>query len=201
MKTIVIGTGIIGNAVASTFRDNGHEVVHVGRTRGDVHADLTDSESLRTLFSEQAPFDAVANAAGEVFLSGLEDATDDQWTRSVASKGMGQINLVRAGLPHIADHGSFTLITGVFGHEPCATVTMLATINRMVEGFVFGAATELPRGVRINCVSPAVVAESTQYREHFPGFTRVPVRDVAMAYLRSASNPYTGEIFALHRTD
>ena len=33
-------------------------------------------------------------------------------------------------------------------------------MNGLVEGFVRSAATELPRGIRINCVSPAVLAES-----------------------------------------
>jgi hypothetical protein len=51
----------------------------------------------------------------------------------------------------------------------------------MVEGFVVTAATELLRGLRINCVSPTVVAESSDYYPCFPGFTPVPAVDVALA--------------------
>jgi NAD(P)-dependent dehydrogenase (short-subunit alcohol dehydrogenase family) len=199
MKAIVIGTSTIGNAVTALFRDAGHEVVQVGRSTGDTHADLTDSGSLRALFAAHAPFDAVANAAGEVFPSALQDTDDDQWARSIASKGMGQINLVRTGLPHIADRGSFTLVSGVLGDEVTNAMTLGTTINRMVEGFVQGAATELPRGVRINCISPTVLAESEAYHPYFPGFTPVTADEVAQAYLRSAANPYNGRIFTLHR--
>jgi len=161
MKTIVIGTSTIGNAITALFRDSGHDVIQVGRTSGDAQADLTDISSLRRLFTQHVPFAAVANAAGEAFRAPLEDADDQQWARSIGSKGMGQINLVRAGLP---------------------------------------AATELPRGIRINCVSPDVIAESADDLPSFPGFTRVSARSVALAYLRAASNPYNGRILTLHRT-
>jgi len=79
-------------------------------------------------------------------------------------------------------------------------MTIGATVNRMVEGFVQAAATELPRGVRINCLSPAVLAESAADLPSFPGFTPVPAHDVALAYLRAASNPYNGRILTLHPT-
>jgi NAD(P)-dependent dehydrogenase (short-subunit alcohol dehydrogenase family) len=61
--------------------------------------------------------DAVANAAGDVFPGPFEQVTDEQWAKSIAGKGMGQINLVRAALPHIADKGSFTLVSGVLTDE------------------------------------------------------------------------------------
>jgi NAD(P)-dependent dehydrogenase (short-subunit alcohol dehydrogenase family) len=199
MRTIVIGTSTIGNAVTELFREQGHEVIQVGRSSGEVQADLTDPDSLRRLFSEVPGFDAVAVAAGEVFPAGLAAADDDQWARSIASKGMGQIDVVRAATPRIADGGSFTLVSGILGDEVGRAMTIGATVNRMVEGFVTAAATELPRGIRINCVSPTVLEESIAYHPYFPGFVPVPARDVALAYLRAATNPYTGRIMALHR--
>jgi|SRR5580658_9851093 hypothetical protein len=42
---------------------------------------------------------------------------------------MGQINLVRAALPHIADKGSFTLISGVLTDEYMHGGTIGTTIN------------------------------------------------------------------------
>ena len=61
------------------------------------------------------------------------------------------------------------------------------------------AATELPRGIRINCVSPPVLAESPHYQPYFPGFP--PADDVATAYLRAISHPFTGRILKLHKTN
>lgn len=114
---------------------------------------------------------------------------------------MGQINLVRAALPYIADNGSFTLVSGVLGDEVTPASTLGATINKMVEGFVKAAATELPRGIRINGVSPTVLTESVAYHAFFPGFTPVSAAEVAQAYLRAIANPITGRIFKLHKTN
>jgi NAD(P)-dependent dehydrogenase (short-subunit alcohol dehydrogenase family) len=201
MKIIVTGTGTIGAAVAAAAAQAGHDVVTVSRSAGDEQADLTDRASLDALFARIGPFDAVASCAGEVFPAPLAEATDEQWQQSIQSKGLGQINLVRSALPHINDGGSFTLVSGILGDEVTPAMSLGATVNGMVEGFVRSAATELPRGLRINCISPSVLAESTEYLPYFPGFAPVPAAEVALAYLRVISNPYTGRIVRLHRTD
>jgi NAD(P)-dependent dehydrogenase (short-subunit alcohol dehydrogenase family) len=58
------------------------------------------------------------------------------------------------------DNGSFTLISGVLTDEYTAGGVIGTVINHMVEGFAKAAAVELPRGVRINCISPTVLTES-----------------------------------------
>jgi NAD(P)-dependent dehydrogenase (short-subunit alcohol dehydrogenase family) len=201
MRLIVIGTGTIGSAVIKTLQEHGHEVVSVGRKSGDCQADISDMASLKKLFANIGSFDAVANAAGDVFPGPFEQLTDEQWAKSIAGKGMGQINLVRAALPHIADPGSFTLISGVLTDDFIHGGTIGTTINHLVEGFVKAAATELPRGVRLNCISPTVLVESPEYHKFFPGFGPVPVGEVAFAYLRAISNPITGRIIKLHKTN
>jgi NAD(P)-dependent dehydrogenase (short-subunit alcohol dehydrogenase family) len=201
MKVIVVGTGTIGSAVGKMLTEHGHEVVSVGRKTGDHHADISDMASLKKLFANIGPFDAVANAAGDVFPGPFEEVTDEQWAKSIAGKGMGQINLVRAALPHIADKGSFTLISGVLTDEYLHGGTIGTTINHMVEGFVKASAVELPRGLRINCISPSVLTESVGYHAYFTGFMPVPVAEVALAYLRAISNPITGRIIKLHKTN
>jgi NAD(P)-dependent dehydrogenase (short-subunit alcohol dehydrogenase family) len=201
MKAIVIGTGTIGSAVKKALGEKGHEVVSVGRKSGDYQADISDTDSLKALFSKVGSFEAVACAAGDVFPAPLEQTTDGQWANSIEAKGMGQINLVRAALPFIADKGSFTLISGVLTDEYTAGGVIGTVINHMVEGFVKAAAVELPRGVRINCISPTVLTESVAYHPYFPGFIPVDAREVGQAYLRAISNPITGRILKLHKTD
>lgn len=146
MKAIVIGSGTIGSAVRKALEEKGHEVVSVGRKSGDYQADISHPESLKAVFSRIGSFDAVANAAGDVSFGALEESTDEQWANSIKFKGMGQINLVRAALPFIADRGSFTLVSGVLTDEYLHGGTIGTTINHLVEGFVKGAAVELPRG-------------------------------------------------------
>src|ERR1700676_4774462 len=201
MKSIVTGSGAIGSAVRKALEEKGHEVVSVGRKSGDYQADISDPESLKALFSRIGSFDAVANAAGDVSFGALEESTDEQWANSIKAKGMGQINLVRTALPFIADKGSFTLISGVLTDEYTAGGVIGTVINHIVEGFVKAAAVELPRGVRINCVSPTVLRESVAYHPYFPGFIPVDAWEVGQAYLRAISNPFTGRILKLHKTD
>lgn len=201
MKVVVVGSGALGGAVQQVLAEHGYEVLTVGRTSGMFRADLSDRASLDALFAKLGSVDAVANAAGDVFPAPLPQTTDDHWTKSFAAKGMGQINLVRAGLPFLADNGSFTLVSGVLGDEVAPACTVGATVNRLVEGFVQAAASELPRGVRINCVSPTVLTESPAYYDFFPGFTPVPALEVAHAYLRAIANPITGRILKLHKTN
>jgi NAD(P)-dependent dehydrogenase (short-subunit alcohol dehydrogenase family) len=201
MKVVIFGTGTIGSAVGQCLTGAGHEVLSVGRNSGDLRADMTDMVSLTTLFTGIGEFDAVISAAGDVFPSPLESSTDEQWEHSIAAKGMGQINVVRAALPHICDHGSFVLISGILGDEFTPASSIGSTVNGLVEGFVVAAATELPRGLRINCVSPTVLVESTAYHQFFPGYPPVPAADVALAYLRAISNPVTGKIMKLHNTN
>jgi NAD(P)-dependent dehydrogenase (short-subunit alcohol dehydrogenase family) len=104
----------MGSAVKKALEDSGHEVrtVSIDR-RGDLLADLTDADSLRTVFENAGTFDAVACAAGDVLPAPLEQTTDEQWAKSFATKAMGQINVVRTALPFIADNGSFTLVSGI----------------------------------------------------------------------------------------
>ena len=201
MRIIVVGSGTIGSAVQKILQENGHEVATIGRKSGDFRADISNPENLKSIFDKIGPFDAVANAAGDVFPGPLALATDEQWANSINSKGMGQINLVRLALPHIADNGSFTLVSGVLTDEYMHGGTIGTVVNHLVEGFVKASAVELPRGLRINCISPTVLSESVAYHAYFTGFTPVPAVEVALAYLRAISTPITGRILKLHKTN
>jgi NAD(P)-dependent dehydrogenase (short-subunit alcohol dehydrogenase family) len=111
----------------------------------------------------------------------------------ITPEGMGHNNLVRAALPCISDRGSFTSVSGVLDDEFTHASSIGTTVNYMAEGLVKAAATELPRGMRINCVSPTVLAESAAYHPYFPSFIPVPAAEAARAYVRAISKcPFTG---------
>jgi len=73
---------------------------------------------------------------------------------------MGQINLVRFGLDHVADGGSFTLTSGVLAQSPMPGSGAISLVNAALEGFARAAALEAPRGIRVNVVSPPWVTET-----------------------------------------
>ena len=84
--------------------------------------------------------------------------------------------------------------------EYMANGTIGTTVNHLVEGFIKASVVELPRGVRINCISPTVLAESVGHHARFAGFIPVPAAEVAQAYLRALSHPINGRILKLHKT-
>ncbi|SDQ13845.1 NADP-dependent 3-hydroxy acid dehydrogenase YdfG [Chryseobacterium soldanellicola] len=195
LKIIVIGaSGTVGKEVAKGLEDSGHEVIRVSRNSGDLHADIQDKKSLENLFQSIRNFDAVANAAGDVKFGTLENFTDQDFAFSFGSKLMGQINIVRTALPYINDNGSFTLISGILTDEPIAGGIIGTTVNSAVEGFVKASSYELPRNIRINCISPTVLAEAEDYHPFFPGFIPVGAWKVAKAYEKSIAGVFNGRI-------
>jgi NAD(P)-dependent dehydrogenase (short-subunit alcohol dehydrogenase family) len=112
------------------------------------------------------------------------------------SKLMGQVNCVLIGLDYMNDLGSFTLTSGILNHDPIAAGASAAMVNGAIDGFVTSAAIEMPRGIRINAVSPTVVTEAlNQYGPYFRGFEPVPVQRVAHAFSKSVEGLQTGRIY------
>jgi len=73
---------------------------------------------------------------------------------SLASKALGQIELVRQGLSSVSEAASFSLITGILSTHPVVTSSAAAAANGAVEAFVRAAALEIaPR--RINAACPS----------------------------------------------
>ena len=72
----------------------------------------------------------------------------------------------------------------------------VVVIGAAIDGFVRGAAIELPHGMRINSVSPTVLAKSWEtYGPYFPGFEPVTAKRVALAYSRSVEGAGTGQVY------
>jgi NAD(P)-dependent dehydrogenase (short-subunit alcohol dehydrogenase family) len=169
-----------------------HEVVVVGRNKGAVQVDLASPESIRDLFRSAGAFDAVVSAAGQAKFGSLDELTDADYQFSFSNKLMGQVNLVRIGRQFIADGGSFTLTSGVLSQEPIKGSASISMVNAGLEGFVRAAALELPRGIRVNVVSPPWVTETLVARKMDPS-QGMPASSVAQAYLASVEGTMTGQ--------
>ena len=167
---MVGASGRLGTAVVAALGDR-HEVVAASRS-GEHFVDLTNSASIAGLFASVGQVDAVVCTAGKTPYGPLAELTSDQWLAGVRDKLLGQVELVRLGLPHVADGGSFTLVSGILSVEPVLTSAVASTVDGGIDAFVRSAAIELPRGLRINTVSATVFEEAWDaYGSMFPGAT------------------------------
>ena len=193
MKIIVIGaSGTIGRPVADKLSER-HEVIRVGRTQGDYQVDIASTESIHALLQAVAPFDAVVSAAGTARFNPLEQLTDEDFAFSIGNKLLGQVNLVRLGLAHMKDKGSFTLTSGTLSQEPMLGSAAISLVNAALEGFVRAAALDLPRGIRVNVVSPPWVSETLEAMGR-DGATGMRADQVARAYIESVEGTANGYV-------
>ena len=196
MKIILIGaSGTLGKAIASELSPR-HHIVAVGRKSGDLQADMRDIKSLQALFQKTGKVDAIVCVAGSVHFGPWEDLTPEKFDLGLRDKLMGQVNVVLAGQEFLSDSGSFTLTSGILSEEPIRYGAAASLVNGALESFVKGAAIELPRGLRINAISPTVVQESMDlFGPYFRGFKAVPAKDAALAYSKSVEGRQTGQVY------
>jgi NAD(P)-dependent dehydrogenase (short-subunit alcohol dehydrogenase family) len=195
MKIIVIGAaGDIGTAICAELGTR-HDLIRVGRSSGDIHADIADRASIRAMYAKTGVVDAVVSATGTVHFGPLSDFTEDHFMLGLTNKVMGQINVVLEGFAHVTDAGSFTLTSGVLDRDPIRMGAAAATANGALGGFVVGAAIEMPRGQRINVVSPGLLQVSVpRYGSWFPGHEPVSSESVGRAYAKSVEGAITGKV-------
>ena len=198
MRIIVVGaTGTIGRPLAEALAER-HEVVRVGKRGGDLQVDATDKGSIDRLFRDAGPFDALISLVGGAAFKPVVELKDEDFEFSYRNKLMGQIDLVRAGLPHVRDNGSFTLTSGVLSVEPMPGSSAITLVNRGLEGWALAAALEMPRGVRINVVSPPWVTETL---EELGWNTSIglPAAKIAPAYVECVEGSRNGETLDARR--
>jgi len=192
MRVIVVGaTGTIGSAVIAALSAQ-HDVVSVGHTSGAIRVDLASIESILQLFRTVEAFDALVCAAGRAAFGSLDELKDADFQIGLSNKLMGQVNLVRIGRQYVHDNGSFTLTSGVLSREPMKGSASISMVNAGLEGFARAAALELPRGIRINVVSPPWVTETLIARKMDPSIG-LPAATVAQAYLVGVEGTATGQ--------
>ncbi len=195
MKVIVIGaSGDIGKTICAELSSR-HDIIRVGRNGGDILADISDRASLDAMYARTGKVDAVVSAVGSVHFGPLVAFTEETFMLGLKHKVMGQINVVLAGLDHVNDGGSFTLTSGVLNRDPIRMGAGAAAANGALDGFVVGAAIEMPRGLRVNVVSPGMLdASFERYGSWFPGHVPVSSKRVGLAYAKSVEGAITGKV-------
>lgn len=184
MKILLIGaTGNIGKLIYPALAEN-HEVVTAGRTHGDYKVDISSFSSIELLFKQLTNIDAVICTAGDSMSAELHLMDTEKYKAGIQQKVLSQINLVLIGMNYLNDNGSFTLISGKMGEKPAKGASGKAVANGAINSFVLASALEMPRGIRINVVSPPKLAD-------------IPATDLVAGYLKSINTPGNGEIIRI----
>lgn len=194
-RVLVIGAeGAVGGAICDELSGR-HEIIRAGRNSGNIQVDIEDQQSIEAMYQTVGCVDAVVCAAGAVHYSRIDEISEDQFWIGLQSKLMGQVNTVRVGIAHLTNGGSFTLTSGVTNRDPIREGSASAAVNGAIDGFVVSAAIEMPRGIRINSVSPDVLEVSAEiYEGVFPGHVPVPSELVGLAYVKSVEGAITGQV-------
>jgi NAD(P)-dependent dehydrogenase (short-subunit alcohol dehydrogenase family) len=195
MKIIIVGAaGTVGKTVVEALSGR-HEVIRVGRTSGDVRMDIEDIASIRTMYQQVGNVDAVVSAVGQVHFGPVHEMTSEQFMTGINKKVLPQVNLVLEGFNYVNDGGSFTVTSGVTNRDPIRGGSCAAAANGAIDGFVTGAAVDMPRGIRINAVSPEVLEACREaYDGFFPGHVHVSNEAVGLAYSKAVEGCLSGQI-------
>jgi NAD(P)-dependent dehydrogenase (short-subunit alcohol dehydrogenase family) len=199
MKILIIGgKGTIGKVVTNHFSEK-NEIIIGGRKDGDVLVDISDSKSIKNMFSKIGKVDAIVCIAGEAKWANFNDLTEDDYYIGLKSKLMGQVNLVRIGQNYLNQGGSITLSTGILADEPVVKTTSAAMVNGGIHSFVQAVALEIENNIRVNVVSLGMVEDAYEkYKDYFPGHNPVPMKKVVNAYVKSVKGKTNGSIIRIY---
>ena len=195
MKILIVGgNGTIGKTVAERLSQD-HEVIIAGRSLGDVTVDIASSDSIEKMLKQVGNLDAIVNIAGDAKWDKFENLSEEDFYIGIKSKMMGQVNLVRLGVPYLNEGGSVTLTTGILADEPVDMTTSAAMVNGAIQSFTKAVALEMKNGIRVNVVSADLVEDAYEkYKDYFPGNTPVPMGKVVDGYIKCLFGKINGAV-------
>ena len=190
MKVILVGaSGRIGREIDKLLSGK-HTIVRVGVNSGDVQCDYTNKKSVADMFGTIGAFDAlICVAGGDSVFKNFEKLEDDDYRYGFERKFLGQVGFVTLGQKYINDNGSFTFTGGFLSHYPHPTSAATGPLNAAIDTFAKTAAPLLPRGIRINVVSPAPVVEPDQVKRGL-----VTAEQTAKLFVNAVKGDMSGQI-------
>ncbi len=129
--------------------------------QGDV-ASVKDMEAFaQTVLDRWGQIDLLVNNAGIAQQKLFTDVTEEEWDRIFAVNAKGLYCCCRAVVPHMVRRhaGSIVNVASIWGEVGASCEVPYSASKAAVIGFTKALAKELgPSGIRVNCVSPGVIA-------------------------------------------
>lgn len=190
MRIIIVGaSGRIGTEVDKALSGS-HDIVRIGVRSGDVQCNYTVPESVRDMFDKVGEFDALISVAGgDSTFKPFPALDDDDYRYGFERKFLGQIRFLKLGESFVRDNGSFVFTSGYLSQYPNPASIATGPLNAAVDTFVKNTASLLPRGIRINVVSPAPIVEPGQ-----EGKGLVTAAETAKLYVKAVEGNITGKV-------
>jgi 3-oxoacyl-[acyl-carrier protein] reductase len=158
-------TGGIGAAVAELLRAEGAAVVTVGRSGGDVRADLAQAGEPERVVDEvearHGRIDVLVNNVGVAYQRTFEEVTDADWDELWQLNVMSYVRAIRAALPGMRERQSGVIVnvSSTAGKRPSAsmpdysvTKAAVLSLSRLI------ADVYAKDGIRCNAVTPGPTA-------------------------------------------
>jgi NAD(P)-dependent dehydrogenase (short-subunit alcohol dehydrogenase family) len=152
--------------------------------------DYTIPESVRDMFNKIGEFDSLISVVGEdSIFKQFEGLDDDDYRYGFERKFLGQIRLLKLGESFVRDNGSFVFTSGFLSQYPNPASIATGPLNAAVNTYAQNTASLLPRGIRINVVSPAPIVEPGQ-----EGKGLVTAADTAKLFVEAVEGNFSGRV-------
>ena len=160
-----------------------------------VQTDVTDATSIarmvKTVIDRFGRIDGLVNNAGILGpIKPMWETTDAEINRVYDLNVKAVFAATRAVVPHMMQHkrGAIVSIASVAGKDGPKDLSIYASSKAAVIGFTKSWAKELaPHGVRVNCVSPSIVASTGMQGEMPDWFSKDSVSRIPMGRAADAS--------------
>ncbi|MGQ9426211.1 SDR family NAD(P)-dependent oxidoreductase [Gilvimarinus sp. F26214L] len=177
-KNVVVagGTSGIGFAIADLASRAGARVWALGRTQKYIdqanqqaggriefrQIDIHDGDALAQLLNEVGTVHHLVGSAtgANRTIAPFMQQTHEQFSEAFG-KFWGYTNLVRTGVPFMAENGSITLLSGTPSRKCRPGMSSISCVGNAVEGLCRAIAPEIAP-IRINTVAPGII-DTTMY--------------------------------------
>ncbi|MCI1553321.1 MAG: SDR family oxidoreductase [Levilactobacillus sp.] len=221
---IVGGTSGFGETVAGQALQAGASVHVIGHSQAHVDAALTrlqlsgtdatgtaldaqDPHQLAVFFACQPKFDHVLSFLGGAMGGGFLDNDVATIRQAIEDKFFANLQLAKAAVGHLNEHGSLIFTSGAGGHPDDASGAIIG--NQAINTMVAGLAVELAPDFRVNAVAPTwtptglwrqlsaeqVAQQAQDFAQGVPLKRVATQAEVASAYLYLMENDFvTGQV-------